>query len=304
MGQSSRELNKYHWQGTSNNVPPPRSNSNPSTLPGSPAPGSSGSNWRMMKVRRTIEAAEEENRNLEEVALERYDSLESWREALDEKRILDERSDRRQSGGVRTPRSGNGSGNDSRKSYIYTEAPNSAGPSRPSSRNSFRKPGEVLERTTSTNSNSSRPGTPVPNVFTPPTSRTPKIAMSSHLSQSITMQDSTESSTTTTPASSSSKPPLTQSELNKLQAKVLKAKLMGNDDAASLEKEYEIERVRTLEAGPTETQSVPTSRDNVNVLPTLDGRGRLYDVGIGEAEEEVQTGKRKKKEKVSCSPWT
>ena len=41
-------------------------------------------------------------------------------------------------------------------------------------------------------------------------------------------------------------------------------------------------------------------RKKVEVLPTLDGRGRLYDVGkeVGQEEDNAGPGNRKKKEKV------
>jgi hypothetical protein len=47
----------------------------------------------------------------------------------------------------------------------------------------------------------------------------------------------------------SEKPPLTTDELNKLNAKVMKAKLMGAHNVAELEKEYEEEKKRADEHG-------------------------------------------------------
>ncbi|KAJ7903188.1 CwfJ C-terminus 1-domain-containing protein-like protein [Mycena leptocephala] len=63
---------------------------------------------------------------------------------------------------------------------------------------------------------------------------------------------------------------LSPSSLNRLQAKVLRAKLMGAPDADALEREYETES---------------------------HGHGRLYDVGHGAEEEPALPGNRKKKEK-------
>lgn len=281
MGQSSRELNKAHWQG----VPNPSSSSAAPPPTGSPAPGSSGSSWRMSKLKRTYEVADEEGRPVEEVAEERYGSLGEWHDAIEERRILEERSGR--GGGRSTPSRGGG---DEGRKFVYTElAGESRGGSRPPSRGSFRRPGEALERTNSTGSVGSRPSTPVPSVFTPPASRTPRPVVPSALSQSIVLvPDPTTTATAT--------PPLSQSELNRLQAKVLKARLMGNDEADALEKEYERERVRTLEGG--HSVGAVGGDERVKVLPTLDGRGRLYDVGTGKEEEVVEPGKRKKKEKV------
>lgn len=275
MGQSSRELNKAHWQGTT-----------PTALPSStasPTPGSSGSAWRMSKVKRTFEAAEEEGRDIQELAIERYGSLESWNEALEERRVLDSRNDRRTSGIQR------GAPSDGRK-YLFSDTNTSRDPgssSRPPSRDSFRRPGESSGRTpiSSTRvSSTSQPSTPIPAVFTPPPSHTPRIQ--SNLSHSIVPL--------TLSSSSAQKPPLSQSELNRLQAKVLKARLMGNTEASKMEAEYEQERVRASQVAPASTSS------NAEMLPTLDGRGRLYDIGSGKDSLPVsEPGKRKPKEKVS-----
>ncbi|GAA5944983.1 hypothetical protein JCM1841_005425 [Sporobolomyces salmonicolor] len=330
MGQSSRELNKAYWQG----APTTTSSSVPSLLPsaaapapskGSPAPGSSGSAWRMTKLRRTFEAAEEEGRPLEEVAVERYGSLEAFEEAREEKRVLDERDSRRrgrrESGyragadGPSTP-VGMGADGGGRK-FVFTEMGGVGSPagtpdhSRPPSRNAFRRPGEAaptLGRSASASSLASpRPSTPVPSVFTPPVSRTPLVR--SNLSHTTVLAP--DPTSTGPSASSTSKPVLSQSELNKLQARVLKAKLMGADSADALEAEYEAERKRAEEAGPMVAAGEGMAgaagvggANEVQVLPTLDGRGRMYDTGIGtaladqqEAERKVKGG-RGKKEKV------
>lgn len=76
---------------------------------------------------------------------------------------------------------------------------------------------------------------------------------------------------------------------------------MGAPDADKLEREYEEEAKRANEGEGLEFGV----RRKTEVLPTLDGRGRLYDVGHGKEEDEVLPGNRKKKEKVifiSMSP--
>ncbi|ORY55951.1 CwfJ C-terminus 1-domain-containing protein-like protein [Leucosporidium creatinivorum] len=316
MGQSSRELNKAHWQGvpnTSTALPP----SAPPT--GSPAPGSSGSAWRMTKLRRTYETAEEEGRPVEEVAMERYGSMELFNEAREERRILDERDERRKErrsmGGDGGGRSGAQTPTNEGRRFMYTDAPGSADGSRPASRGAFRRPGEAppeLSRTSSaTSTANSGPSTPVPRVFTPPPAsvapRTPlaapiaRAAPPSALSQSMVLNPDPTSGSTAAPI-------LSQSELNKLQAKVLKARLMGADNADALEAEYEKERQRAAEAPSVGEVHIGATGSGVRVeaMPTLDGRGRLYDVGTGkEVEEEDRTGKRKKKEKFeSHDPTT
>jgi len=316
MGQSSRELNKLHWQG----VPNPTSASTPaqSSATGSPAPGSTGSGWRMSKLKRTFEVAEEEGRPIDEVALERYGDLATFEEAKEERRILDNRGGGRAHGrggynGGGTPlgraplppsRGGMMTPTDGGRRFVHTEVDQSGGSSRPGSRAGFRRPGEQPPVPTSTNpqtpQSSSRPQTPVPRVFapTPPVSHSPRPTVPSALSQS----------TIPTPADeltviASSKPVLSQSELNRLQAKVLKAKLMGGDNSAALEKEYEAERRRAAEA-PIRSDEGDGPRTAVAVMPTLDGRGNLYDLGTG-ADPAPDPGKRSKDKKfVSHDPKT
>lgn len=110
-------------------------------------------------------------------------------------------------------------------------------------------------------------------------------------------------------------------ELNRLQAKVLRAKLMEDPDAEALEEQYDFERARAEEGGgdlggagmwegkgggrqgQLGRESVNGKRVDVQVLPTLDGRGQLYDVGTGKQDEEASRpgNKRKKPEKVSLN---
>jgi hypothetical protein len=94
-----------------------------------------------------------------------------------------------------------------------------------------------------------------------------------------------------TPSISKARAP-SPSSLNKLQAKVLRAKLMGAPDADKLEKEYD-EAVANANGGVASGV-----RTKIEVLPTLDGRGRLYDVGEGKDDGPSRPGNRQKKEKV------
>ncbi|TFY80592.1 hypothetical protein EWM64_g3422 [Hericium alpestre] len=58
-------------------------------------PGGPGSSWRMTRLRRAYETAEEEDRPIDEVAIERFGSLEAFEQAKEERRILNEREGRR-----------------------------------------------------------------------------------------------------------------------------------------------------------------------------------------------------------------
>lgn len=276
-------------------------------------------------------------REVEDVAMERYGNLDEFKAALEERRVLDERDQRRQSRrgdgsggyssgtstGVRTPDAGGG------RRFMFTNDEGMG--SRPSSRASFRRPGEEtpsgggvgridqLKRHESgvgtprsalqgLPATSSKVTTPIPSVFTP----TASTRSGSGYPYSAPTTDSLGEST-------SSKPPMSTEQLNKLQAKVLRAKLMDDPDAGTLEDEYEIERLRSLEGGGDlggagmwegnasgvqgqmgRVVNEDGTRVDVQVLPTLDGRGRLYDVGTGKEDGQAQNGNRRKKPEKVC----
>lgn len=273
---------------------------------------------------------------VEDLAMERYGNLQEYTEALEERRFLDDRDSRRSnrhsnngpngydnpstpsSTGIRTP------GLDGRK-YVFTHQ-NSSDYSRPGSRTGFLRPGESpsgtpgpsgggggridqLKRRESAikgvdlSSSTPKVSTPIPSVFTP---------------QSLTRQTSypftrPDESTTSTPV-------LSITELNKLQASVLRAKLSDDPKASDMEEEYEYERLRFEtngqsgdggggmwdgnsqdQMGRNEGKDENGVRVETQVLPTLDGRGRLYDVGLGK-EDQAALGpgnRRKKEQKVS-----
>ncbi|KAK4685655.1 CWF19-like protein 2, partial [Tremellales sp. Uapishka_1] len=269
-------------------------------------PGGPGYQWRMMKLRRIYEQAEEQGKDVEQVALERYGSLEEFQEAIDERRVLDEREQRRNSRRGNTGSDGYSSQNstgfrtpETTRRFVFND---SGDGSRPPSRTSFRRPGEEREGLNTPGNRveelkrsgaPAKSSTPIPSVFTP---------------QSLgKVQPQTTPSTT-----SSAKPPLSLEALNRLQAKVLRAKLMDDPNAEALEDEYETERHRAVEEkglwegdGSGSGLTGQMGRENVDergrrrevqVLPTLDGRGRLYDVGTGGKDDaEVLPGNKRKK---------
>ena len=233
----------------------------------------------MMKLRRVYETAEEEGKSIEEVAIDRFGSLEAFEEAKEERRILDEREGRRAS------RGGQERGREARSSnqerFMFTDIGASGGSSRASP---FRRPGDSTPSTPSGSgaaykrvealreppkgSSLSMSHTPVPTVMTPP------------------------------PLSSSGKKPLTTEELNRMQAKVLRAKLMGSPDADKLEKEYEEEQKRAQGIIERTDEDGKTTRTRVEALPTLDSRGRLYDVGSGREDQGATLPGNKRKRKA------
>lgn len=251
--------------------PPPKAN----------VPGGPGSQWRMMRLRRVYETAEEEGLPIEQVAVDRFGSLDAFEEAREERRILDEREGRRGDRGRSSDRSRD---NDGETRFMFNDLPGSGSLSR---RSSFRRPVGVADR-------DSAPSTPSPSTNAPPMNRRLDSLRLPSQAASPLQQAHTPIPTVMTPSkpSGSTQRALSPSSLNKLQAKVLRAKLMGSSDAAQLEREYE------AAARQGDDGNGDSPRTRVEVLPTLDGRGRLYDVGHGGADEEVRPGNRKKKEKV------
>jgi hypothetical protein len=242
----------------------------------------------MMRLRRVYETAQEENRPVEEVAVERFGSLEAFEHAREERRVLDGRGGKRVERGRETvkrkqwgepnlPKVGE-------KGFMFNDLDGSGASSRSSS---FRRPGGLGE---------SAPSTPSPQTAAPPAAR-PRFD-----SLRLSSQTGTPGQQVRTPIPSvmapqlAGKRALSPSSLNRLQAKVLRAKLTGGGDAEKLEKEYE-EEMRRANGITTDEDGVQT-RTRVEVLPTLDARGRLYDVGLGKDDGNVLPGNRKKKEKV------
>jgi hypothetical protein len=265
----------------------------------------------MMKLRRVYEAAEEEGRDVEDVAKERYATLADFNEARAERQFLDDRAGGRAgSGGGGNTSSGLSSGRNTPsasarpKGFMFS-SPGGEGISRPSSRASFRKPGESSAPGTPAaaptpavrrfqqsgyDTPGSKPGTPVPSVFTP---TIPRRAVQSGESAGPT--DATRQAAEHVSGSAeTSGPALDTSALNRLQAKVMRAELMSAPNAAALREELERERAKASGGdrglGTMDSQGHVRSAEqsaDVQVLPTLDGHGRLYDVGTGRPGEDA-----------------
>ena len=240
-----------------------------------------------MRLRRVYEAAEEEGLPVEEVGADRFGSLQAFEEAKEERKILDEREGRR---GDRDRERGRGTdkpthfSKDGEKRLMFTEVGGSGGSSRSSS---FRRPGGMRGSDPST---PSPPSGIIAQAFV--NKRLDSLRLPSQAGSPLAQSHTPIPSVMTPPTASGSRSrALSPSSLNKLQAKVLRAKLMGMPDAEKLEKEYEAEarKVHGAEGGV---------RTKVEVLPTLDARGRMYDVGHGKDDGQILAGNSKKKEKV------
>lgn len=282
----------------------------PVSAPKPQTPGGPGSQWRMQKLKRTYETAEEEGRSIEEIATERYGSLDAFEEAREERRILDERSDRRASRG-----GGQYNGRDAergrdrdnpRERYMFNDGGASPASSRASS---FRKPG--AQDSGSGPSTPQPGGAATPSYFQGPPAANKRLdalrsrpgAPERTASGSVSPAFGTPIPSVMSPQLPGKTRALSPSSLNKLQAKVLRARLMDQPDAEELERQYEAEVERAKGGHGGGNGSGDDSGVRVEVLPTLDGHGRLYDVGTGkdDAARQPLAGNRKKKEHVSRS---
>ncbi|PWZ02254.1 hypothetical protein BCV70DRAFT_60309 [Testicularia cyperi] len=282
--------------------------------------GAPGHQWRMTKLRRVYEAAKEAGRSVEHVALERYASLEDFQHAEAEKRFLEGSSGKAATAsGARRPAPSLESV--TRRSYLLANSTgtsasasgtDSPAPSRPGSRGAFKRPGE----------SSSSAATPSPAPMHPPS------ASSARAPRSIGFESASLSSKPTTPSaipsvftpvfdgsanagtlagvvlddgsSDPDRPILSADDLNKLQARIMRAELMGDPSLADLRAEFERETARVeahqsagdkgggFSASARSQESGDKARGGVltgdgerelQVLPTLDARGRMYDVG-------------------------
>ncbi|KAH9451157.1 hypothetical protein Pst134EB_018650 [Puccinia striiformis f. sp. tritici] len=259
-------------------------------------PGGPGYQWRMTKLKRTYDTAKDENRSIEEVALERYGTLEAWEQANEERRIVEDR--RHPSSGRSTPRQDHSLSTYERR-YMFTNNHQHEGgncsTSRPNSRAGFRKPNsalntpesgrlgnnkrvdEIRANPSSSSASTSNPvspspsggqSTPIPSVINPLTNRASLTAMNNKLVPNTTT-------------------------LNKLQASILKAKLMDPQSVPELEKQYQDALL--------ESQKILDHQPTVQLIPSLDARGRMYDIGAGIDDEDPQSssskpGNKRKKE--------
>ena len=96
----------------------------------------------MMRLRRVYETAEEENRPVKEVAVERFGSLEAFEQAKEERRILDGREGKRVERGRELTKGKRRGGSDypkvGEKGFMFNDLGGSGASSRSSS---FRRPG-------------------------------------------------------------------------------------------------------------------------------------------------------------------
>ncbi|KAJ3150952.1 hypothetical protein HDU86_006208 [Geranomyces michiganensis] len=310
--RATRELNP-HFKDGEHVPPPPTLRAENDDKRETPARryefGDGGSNWRMMKLKRIFEAAEEEGRDVEEIALERYGSMADFEDAKEERAFLDSRRSGRRDEPFRRGDDTRNRGDDDRNRRDDDRNRRDDDRNRTDDRDRTEGRPErdefgrdlqyrpTVRRSTLFQKPEERKRPP-PDVSEDVAAKKPRIedqpqrpSMSAKLPVVGAPQSSTPKPSRGVDSddeeSAAHTPILTKNALNALNAKVVKAKLMGLPDAAKLEKEYERERLRA-ERGPGETV----------VLSGVDSRGRLLDVGSAPDPTASSSGHRVRKPKV------
>ncbi|WFC99379.1 Pre-mRNA-splicing factor cwf19 [Malassezia yamatoensis] len=185
--------------------------------------GAPGFKWRMMKLQRTYEIAEQSGQTVEQVALDRYGTMDAFDDARRERQHLHD------TGQLPAEKSA---------TFDASNAPKSS--------SQFRRP---------TTHADSRSETPSRSTAASVSQKIPKV-----LPRSVAQ-----------PTGSQKTQPLSLTELNRLEAKALRAEMMQKPDAPSLR--AELEQAKQRHAG-----SISTS-PKVETLPVIDGYGHMYDLG-------------------------
>ncbi|KAI8622763.1 CwfJ C-terminus 2-domain-containing protein-like protein [Chytriomyces sp. MP71] len=238
--------------------------------------GDSKSNWRMMRLKRLQEAAEEEARDLNDLAMERWGSLDELHQLIDEREFLD-----RKSGKLPSKQAQKGSKSSTERF-----------------RSDFKKPRvaedeivdefgrEISKRASGNSTSRQEDDAPVDQR---------KIAVRSvsgsgvaSLSRIVPIASTGGFVLSRGESKPSNEPILSMDELNKMNARILRNSLMGMNDPELVAK-YERERRRFEEAGTT------TTKDETIVIPTIDSRGRLQDVGTDAGSKRLPPGNSKRK---------
>ncbi|KAJ3410584.1 hypothetical protein HDV05_003621 [Chytridiales sp. JEL 0842] len=269
--RSERELNPHFANGGAG-LPPSSASIEPSEPKKGPEFGDKGSNWRMMKLKRVKEIAEREGKRVEEVGIERFGSLEEYEFAVAERDYLD---------GKRSKHSSQGSERAAATTEKYGRG--------------FKKPEEDGDVDEFGRTRRVPPQKPDPSTKSQSTSDSKESASKDTPLKSSTRVPITSSipllavPSIPTPQISA-EPILSKDELNKLNARILKAKLLGQEPDPDLVNLYEREKARS----EAHAQSGGGVGEDVVMLSAIDSRGRLQDIGSG--QKALLPGNKRKRE--------
>eukprot|EP00842_Homolaphlyctis_polyrhiza_P006920 jgi/Hompol1/817/HPOL_002430-RA len=197
--------------------------------------GDRGATWRMMKLKGVFEMAKEEGRSIDDVAMERYGSVEAFQEALDERAFLDKAK------GIKT--------SDSMGSY-RPSVRSTSGFKVPGQAQSSRSHDQHRDTVRQNTADARKQHTVIPSAIVPVVP-----GLQSEYQQ----------------------PVMTKDELNKLNAQVIKARVTRQPSLKALEEQYAREKARY----DAHISGSASQQSGTVVLPTIDERGRLLDLGNG-----------------------
>ncbi|KAJ3393520.1 hypothetical protein HDU84_001650 [Entophlyctis sp. JEL0112] len=254
--------------------------------------GDSKSAWRMMRLKRLQESAKEDGRDIKDVAIERWGSLVELNQLLEERDFLDGRNQ-----GSQPSRVDNAT--------TVDHAPRSRDPSKPfdgsynrsvattekfKSSSDFKRPQLNEDRNLDLFSRN------IPNDATG--TRYSAKNSDTAVSHSIPLA-STGGAVTDYPSGSSSvSDVMSLADLNKLNARILRNSMMGKNDP-ELVNQYEREKAR-YEASKSSESSVSLESRTV-VVPTVDSRGRLQEVGDGSQSHRLLGNSKRKREDLKAT---
>ncbi|KAJ3070879.1 hypothetical protein HDU98_006112 [Podochytrium sp. JEL0797] len=279
--RKDREINKSYFDNP--NQPPDASNTQQAPLKPAAAIvfGDAKSNWRMMRLRRLLESAEEEERELKDLALERWGSLDELNQLLEERAFLDNKQ------GKKTASSSSAStGRLDRVTEKYKSS------------SDFKRPRVGDERVDEfgreKRSSSSRGGGGDRALGAKDASVRPTSSAAAAASRSLPSAATGGIVRGGGGSSSASNdgPVLTMDELNKMNARILRNGLMGTEDPELVAK-YNREKERYEHA--VASGEGAGSKNETVIVPTIDSRGRLQDIGSGVDAHKVLPGNAKRK---------
>ncbi|CAO3586095.1 unnamed protein product [Absidia cylindrospora] len=270
--------------------------------------GDAGSNWRMMKLKRIMEQAEDERRSVQEVGLERYGSKEKLQEALDERAYLDQRKGNGRSSSSSSSR--NQSERGLSRKFMFTDSdsknaqkqfrrpPQSSSSSVAAAAAAEKSSNYVNDSQVSDNRGLKRSRTPSPSPGRIQHARQDPSMIPKELATTTpsTPLIITAHQMPTAFGNTSTEPILTRDELNKLNSKIVKARLMGSeDDALELENEYK-KQVDRFEAARNGIEEMAGNAKNVAMLPTVDSEGKVYEYALTNQQNATTTKGKKQYE--------
>ncbi|KAG0256608.1 hypothetical protein BG011_004426 [Mortierella polycephala] len=264
--------------------------------------GDAGSSWRMTKLKRVMETASEEGVAPEVIGVERYGSIEKFKEALEERKELDRRmskkkerrgdrrDDRRDSREDKRGSRSSSNKDERRDDRRHRDDDDNDDSDRRRRDDRHSKNGRLSEFSSAASSPFQRPMDEQERQEKELARRLKEKEREKEQERRFTPIPSPFATHVSSPVPNhSAEPVLAADQLNKLKAKSMRAKMLGLPDAEALEKEFELAQKTAEEAA-----SRPIEAQRLVVIPTMgrsSGSSSPAPLGPGNSKH---TGKNKK----------